>query len=132
MRAIEIHVNGKSLCAAGIGDDGVLTAIVRSVLRPVQITNRKRSPRAKEDLALEVGGFISPTSEYVRWKTSRLRTGDEVRIKIIETDRPDKPSSRERADPAEAINAEKRYVERTAKKLGWRIIKAQAPRTPKR
>jgi hypothetical protein len=116
----------------GIGDDGVLTAIVRSVLRPVQITSPKRSPRRKEDLGLDVGGLISSTSEHVRWKTPKLRTGDEVRIKIIETDRPDKPSWRERADPGEALKAEKKYVERTAKRLGWKIVKAQPLRTPKR
>src|SRR5215831_1734969 len=32
MRALEIHVNGKRVCTAGIGDAGVLTAIVRSNL----------------------------------------------------------------------------------------------------
>jgi hypothetical protein len=132
MRALEVYVNGKRLCAAGIGDDGCLTAIVRSVLRPVQITGRKRSPRIKEDLGLDVSGLISSTAEYARWKTPKLRTGDEVRIKVIETDRPDKPSKRERADPDEALKAEKKYVERTAKRLGWKIVKAQPQRPPKR
>jgi hypothetical protein len=28
MRAFEVHVNGQRACIAGIGDDGVLTAIV--------------------------------------------------------------------------------------------------------
>jgi hypothetical protein len=132
MRALEIHVNGKRLCTAGIGDDGVLTAIVRSVLRPIQVTSRKRTPRAQEDLGLDVGGFNPAILEHVRWKCSKLRNGDEVRIKIIETDRPDKPSSRERTDPDKAINAEKRYVERTAKKLGWKIIKPGPQRAPQR
>jgi hypothetical protein len=132
MRGLEIHVNGKKLCTAGIGDDGALTAIVRSVLRPIQATSRKGAPRVKEDLGLDVGGFTPSTSEHVRWKSPKLRTGDEVRIKIIETDRPGRPSSRERADPEELINAEKRYVERTAKKLGWKIIKTGRRRTPQR
>jgi hypothetical protein len=132
MRALEIHVNGKRLCTAGIGDDGALTAIVRSVLRPIQATSRKRTPRVKEDLGLDVGGFTPSTSEHSRWKSPKLRTGDEVRIKIIETDRPDRPSWRERADPDEVVNAEKRYVERTAKKLGWKIIKTGSQRTPQR
>jgi hypothetical protein len=132
MRALEIHVNGKRLCTAGIGDDGALTAIVSSVLRPIQATSRKRTPRVKEDLGLHVGGFTPSTSEHARWKSPKLRTGDEVRIKIIETDRPDRPSSRERAVPDEAINAEKRYVERTAKKFGWKIIKTGRRPTPQR
>jgi hypothetical protein len=132
MRALEIHVNGKRLCTAGIGDDGALTAIVRSVLSPVQINRRNRSPQIKEDLGLDVGGFIPSTSEHVRWKAPKLRTGDEVRIKIIETDRPDKPSRRERADPDLVIKAEKKYVERTAKRLGWKLVKAQSVRARKR
>src|SRR5436190_9421483 len=123
MRALETDVNGQRLCTAGIGNDGVLTAIVRSVLRPVQAINRKRTSRTQEDLRLDVGGFTPSASEHVRWKSPKLRTGDEIRIKIIETDRPDKPRSRQRADPEEAAHAEKRYVERTAKKLGWKIIK---------
>jgi hypothetical protein len=131
MRALEIRVNGKRFCTAGIGDDGCLTAIVRSILRPVPATSRRPSSRAKEDLGLDVSGYIPPTSEYARWKTPRLRTGDEVRITIIETDQPDKPSRCERADPNEAINAEKKYVERTARRLGWKIVKAQPPLTPR-
>jgi|SRR5215471_2585659 len=132
MRGLEIHVNGKRLCTAGIGDDGVLTVIVRSILRPIQASSRKRTPRVQEDLGLDVGGFNPSTSEHARWKSPKLRTGDEVRIKIIETERPDRPSSRERADPDEVINAEERYVERTAKKLGWKIIKPGGRRTPQR
>jgi hypothetical protein len=132
MRALEIHVNGKKLCTAGIGDDGVLTAIVRSILRPIQAISRKRTSQAWEDLGIDVAGFIPSAQEHVRWKSSKLRTGDEIRIKIIETDRPDKPSSRERADPDKAINAEKRYVERMAKKLGWKIIKTGPCQAPQR
>jgi hypothetical protein len=123
MRALEIHVNSKRLCTAGIGDDGVLTAIVRSVLRPTPATSRRRTTPAKEDLGLDIGGFNSSTSEHVRWKSPKLRTGDEIRIKIIETDQSDKPTSRDRADPDEVIKAEKRYIERHAKKLGWTIVK---------
>jgi hypothetical protein len=50
MRAFEVSLNGKKLCLAGIGDDGVLTAIVDWV------TGRDRA-----DLFLEVGGLVSPT-----------------------------------------------------------------------
>ena len=132
MRALEIDVNGQRLCTAGIGDDGVLTAIVRSVIGLVPAISRKRTPRTQEDLGLDVGGFRPSTSEHVSWKSPKLRTGDEIRIKIIETDRPDKPRSRQRADPEDAIQAEKSYVERTAKKLGWKINKTGPRRAPQR
>jgi hypothetical protein len=52
MRAFEIHLNGKRLCTAGVGDAGVLTAIVHS------------DPRANE-LGLSIGGF--DTSSQNTW-----------------------------------------------------------------
>jgi hypothetical protein len=122
MRAFQIHLNGKRLCTAGVGEDGVLTAVVRSILRPRQVSKQKRSSRSKEDLAIDVGGLISPTLEHLRWKTPRLRSGDEICIKIIETDSADKPNERKRAAP-ELESAKKKYVERTAKSLGWKIVK---------
>jgi hypothetical protein len=126
MRALEIHVNGKKICTAGVGDDGVLTAIIRSVLRPHRSSKRKAN--ANEDLGLDVGGLISPSREHIRWKTPQIRTGDEVCIKVIETDLPDKPYGRERSDPAEVERAEERYVQRIAKKMGWQIVKPRPSR----
>jgi hypothetical protein len=107
MRAFEIHLNGKRLCTAGVGDAGVLTAIVRSDLRPHQVSTRKHSSRADEQLGLDVGGFDSSTSEHVDWKTPRLRRGDEILIRIIDANVVDKPSNRERADPDLIINEKK-------------------------
>jgi len=49
--------------------------------------------------------------------------GDEVRIRIAEACLASKPSRRERADPALAANAEEKYLENAAKRLGWRIVK---------
>jgi hypothetical protein len=129
MRALQIHLNGKRLCTAGIGDAGVLTAIVRSDIRAVQVSTRTPSSRANEQLGLDVGGLNSSTWEHIRWKTPQLRSGDEILIRIIDAEVVDKPSRRERADPAEVINAEKKYVERTAKKLGWKVVKPRPRRT---
>ena len=50
MRAFRIYLNGKKLCLAGIGDDGVLSAIVNWVA-----TDREG------DLFLHVGGLLSPS-----------------------------------------------------------------------
>ncbi len=120
MRALQIHINGKKICTASVLDDGSIGAAVRSVIRPLPATSRKRP---KEDLALEVSGFFASTLEYVRWKTPRLHTGDEILIKILDADRVDKPTTREREDPNLIINEEKKYVENAAKRLGWKIVK---------
>lgn len=60
MRAFEVSLNGKKLCLAGIGDNGVLTTIVNWV--PL---------KGKGDLLLHVGGLMGPTDEHVSWETQR-------------------------------------------------------------
>jgi hypothetical protein len=70
-----------------------LTAIVMSVTRLGEVTNRKNSRRVKEDLQLDVAGFYRPTAENVSWQSRLLRLGDEVRIRIAEADLASKPSS---------------------------------------
>jgi hypothetical protein len=115
MRAFEVALNGKKLCLAGIGDDGVLTTIVSWVTRG-----------GKGDSFLRVGGLITPVNEHVAWTEHKpLRVGDRSRSE----------SSRKawsmslptRAGPTKQLRSQKRYVRMMAKKFGWKI---QAP--PKR
>jgi hypothetical protein len=81
MRAFEVRVNGKKLCLAGIGDDGVLTATVNWVTRD-----------GKGDMFLQVGGFVSPAGEHVKWVNQRpLRVGDEIRVKIVRANSAETP-----------------------------------------
>jgi hypothetical protein len=111
MIAFKVYVNGKKRCVAGIGDDGVLAAIVNSVRR-----------KGKDDLALEMGGLISHTLEHVKWlQQEHLRVGDRIKLEIIETDSVDEPVKRYRTDPRKEVAAQKSYVRRTAKHLGWKI-----------
>jgi len=89
MRAFEISLNGEKLCLAGIGDDGVLTTIVHLASR-----------HSEGGFFLEVGGLISRTKEHVNWTNLRaLNVGDNVQVKIIETDAADKPIDKYRLDP---------------------------------
>ena len=111
MRAFKVYVNGKRLCLAGIGDDGVLTASV------VWVTGRGRA-----DQFLEVGGLVGATDENVRWmKRKPLRVGDQIQIKLVDATAVDKPIERQRTDPKERLKAERKYVRITAKRLGWKI-----------
>ena len=126
MRALEIHVNGKRVCTAGIGDAGVLTAIVRSNLGA---TEGQASPHISEELGLDVGGLDCSTWEHVAWNTPQLGTGDEVLIRITEVDVADQPNRSEPASTQEVTDAEKRYVERAAKRFGWTINKTNADHT---
>jgi hypothetical protein len=112
MLAFHVHLNGKKVCIAGVPGTGVLSAHVTWV----------RRTGTKEELTMDVGGLITPTDEYVRRTYGRpVRVGDEVRIKIVEADRVDRPSSRKRSDPAEGVRRQKRYVREVAKRFGWKI-----------
>jgi len=124
MRTFEILLNDRKLCAAGVGESGVLTAIV-SWTRQRANVERASSRRAKEELKLDVGGLVHSTAEHLQWQNRRLRVGDEIRIRIGESERATKPSRRERSDPARDQRAKKRFVETAAKEFGWTISKAK-------
>ena len=110
MRAFEISLNGKRLCLAGVGKDGVLSTTI------THVPFRKR-----RETRLYVGGIVLPQDEHVFWKQSILHLGDEVRLKVVEKEKVDVPRERVRRDPAAEANAQKRYVRKMAKKFGWKI-----------
>jgi hypothetical protein len=114
MRAFQVHLNGKKLCVAGIGDDGVLTTIVSYAAR-----------QGVADVFLQVGGLqTSPTKEHVRWVNQKpLSVGDEIRIQFVEASSVDAPTDSYEKHPAETLKAKERYVLEAAKELGWTINK---------
>ncbi len=110
MRAFEVHLNNKRLCVAGIGADGVLTAITHHV-----------RAKGRNELRLSIGGLVSSTGEHLDWRNLNLKLGDEVRIRIINSEWATKPRKRIRRDPTRDIAAQKHYVRKMAKKFGWNI-----------
>ena len=111
MRAFHVSLNGKKLCRAGIGDDGVLTTIVNWVAR-----------KGTGDLFLEVGGLVSTVDEHVEWVNQKpLQVGDTVQVTVIDTNSVDEPTSKQRPSDAELLKARKLYVRKMAKQFGWKI-----------
>ncbi len=111
MRAFEVSLNGKKLCLAGIGEDGVLSTIVNWVAR-----------KGRGDLFLEVGGLVSPVDEHVAWiKQKPLLVGDKIQVRIVQTASVDEPKTRHREDPAVRLRSQKRYVRRMAGQVGWKV-----------
>jgi hypothetical protein len=110
MTAFEIYLNGKKLCVAGTGDDGVLSAIVDCV-------SRSREYR----LELAVGGLVSAKQNHLRWENRVLQVGDEVIVRIVETAKVDPPQNIDHHDPAKELEAQKQYVKNAANKFGWKI-----------
>jgi hypothetical protein len=109
MRAFNVSLNGKNLCLAGVGERGVLSAVLSWV-----------AGEQGEDLFMEVGGLAN--DEHVDWvKQQPLQVGDEIRVKIVEAGSADKPARRRRIHPAETLKAKRHYVRMMAKELGWKI-----------
>jgi len=117
MLAFEIHMNGKRICIAGIGEPGVLSAI----LHWIGSAPRKGARKADEHASIRVGGLIGSIEEHVTWVRRDLRRGDEVVIRVIETECADKPRERERDTAGRIRSRQKRQVRRLAKSFGWKV-----------
>lgn len=121
MPAFHVHLNGKKVSTAGVGELGVLGAHVSWVRRTGEHTLSRKPGSVEEELTLHVGGLITPTNEHVRWLDRKLKVGDEVSIRIVEDAPIDRPRSREQRDRAKELRSQKRYVREMAKRLGWKI-----------
>lgn len=93
MTCFEVSLNGKLVCTAGIKDVGMLLALVEL---------SKRKPKSKgqsnpDYLKLRVGGseINNGRLEQVDRLNRRIRVGDEIKIRIVEASRFDKPKRRE-------------------------------------
>ena len=117
MIAFEVHLNGKKICTAGVGDFGVLTtSLAWRGPQPYQ----KSGPSVAEYLRLDVGGLVG-SGEHLRWLDRKLKRGDVVSIKVVEVDSADKARERQRSNPAADLRRQKQYARRMAKQLGWKV-----------
>jgi len=112
MLCFDVRVNGKRVTLAGVGEDGVLNAIVGWVCQ------ERRSPGEPCTLDLSVGGLDERA--HLRWVEDRpLKVGDQVEIAIVEADAPDAPRREPRDDSALAAASERKYFEHLKEKYGW-------------
>jgi hypothetical protein len=123
MIAFEVFLNGNKVCTAGVGDLGVLTAMLTWVRREGKNTEFKESRNVEEELTLNVGGFVSSKHEHVRWSESTLAVGDDIRVCVVDLESVDVPGDRRAEDPEEDTRRQEVYVERMAKRFGWTIQK---------
>jgi hypothetical protein len=110
MRAFKINLNGKRICVAGAGADGVLTTHIDYV------------GQGSGHLRLAVTGLFTKTDEHAIWATLGLKVGDKVQVTVVETDLVDKPKKRYRPDSKSSERNQKAYVRAWAKKFGWKIL----------
>jgi hypothetical protein len=118
MICFEVRVNGKVCCTAGVGDLGVLSAILTWVKRdprdcPEGLGDKEWS---EEALELSVGGSRNQGErghEFLDWiKGRRMSVGDEITIGILNVPGCD-PPVRVRLETTEYVREmERQYYER--------------------
>jgi hypothetical protein len=116
MIAFEIYVNDHHLCRAGIGDSGVLSAIVTWAATTTSTGTRN------ESLFLNLGGLINPERKHVSWIEQKgLAVGDKIQVNIVEADLVDEHRQRDPAEDGRLRQAREDQVRRSANELGWTI-----------
>jgi hypothetical protein len=119
MIAFEVFLNRKKLARAGVGADGVLTAITTWVRRRVPESDAKR-PQWDRDLSFNLSGYRSTSGdagEHFKWQERKLRAGDVLTIKVINATRVDEPRQRITEDPRAVERSQRRYYQRLKRKF---------------
>jgi hypothetical protein len=125
MKVFDVSLNGRKLCRAGVGADGVLTAIVTwARLTGPAAAEARRLRRPLEDTFLQVGGLKDDS--HRRWSYRNLRAGDRVTVEVAEARRFDPPVDEKRTDSALDEQREKAYYLRLKRKFeGQRTTSAR-------
>jgi hypothetical protein len=85
MICFEIYINGQKVCLAGVGSDGVLSAMATFIASSKsQNTDFRVSGLSKVD---------AETSQQIEWLDRELSIGDVLTIKVVETENYDIPPS---------------------------------------
>lgn len=103
MIAFEVRKNGKLLCIAGAEDLTVLSAIVSAVGRLGKKTVPARPESTTGEVHLSVGGLTGRADQtkdvHMRWKSLEpMQVGDVVEIRVVETAKADRATSRTKAN----------------------------------
>jgi hypothetical protein len=86
MIALELYVNDKKV-ATGAVEHGVMSVIVNWV--------KLRQDGGSWHSSVNIAGLDNTTSEHLKWFGQDLSVGDEIRIRLVETDQIDTPIERE-------------------------------------
>jgi hypothetical protein len=116
MTAIEIQVNGKEHCVAGITDGTVAVTL--------QWTGRGNGIGGSQSqyMGFMVSGLDSKDDEHFEWKGREgLAVGDEVVLRFVDVPKTDPPQKIWTALD-EKRSAKEAMVRRLAGELGWEIL----------
>ena len=101
MIIFEVMLNNKMIAKAGSPDLSVLAVIVNAAgkLGPESMGSKKHE--RDFELCLDVGGLTSrrtKNNDHLNWVKNNLNIGDEVLIRILESDSADQAIERKAAD----------------------------------
>jgi hypothetical protein len=92
MTVFDVFLNDRKLCRAGVGDDGVLSAIVSWAKLTGEAAARARQYRQPlEETRLHVGGLRAAT--HRSWEERMLKHGDRISIVVSDGRTFDPPAS---------------------------------------
>jgi hypothetical protein len=116
MKIFDVSINGRRICRAGVGADGVLTAIVTwAKLTGPAAAEATRLRQPLDETRLHVGGLRNDT--HFGWSDRNLRLGDRVTIEVARSKASDPPARRKRTDPAQDERREREYYLRLKRKF---------------
>jgi hypothetical protein len=121
MIAFDVFLNRKKLARAGVGSDGVLTALTTWVRRRASRRGGKqRRPQWDRDLSFSLAGYRSTNGdvgEHFKWEDRKLKPGDVLTIKVIIATRVDEPRRRVAENPELVERSQRRYYQRLKRKF---------------
>jgi hypothetical protein len=120
MIAFEVFLNRKKLARAGVGSEGVLTAMTTWVRRRAARTaGKRRQPQWDRDLSFSLGyrSTNGDVGEHFKWEDRKLKPGDVLTIKVITAVRVDEPKRRVAEDPELIERSQRRYYQRLKRKF---------------
>jgi hypothetical protein len=86
MKAFEVFVNGVRACTAGVAHDGVVSVIAHHF-----------AGCGHDDSRLGAAALDVTNREYLHWDCPSLSLGDEITIRLVETQKVDVPARKQPA-----------------------------------
>lgn len=109
MTVFDVYVNNRRCCRAGVGADGVLTAIVHWVkLTGPAARNARRLGQPLEESRIQVGGLSKGT--HRSWLERTLTVGDHVAIALGKAGMADRPLPQRSPVPRAASREETTFL----------------------
>jgi len=105
MICFEVIINGEKICTTGTGEEGVITAIFSYVKQAAEENTSDESDEPR----LHVGGYKNGV--HLEWTDGILEIGDEVTIRVIETNEFDAPVREYRDDPEQLERQKREFYE---------------------